>query len=144
MVAPACLASIFSVVATNGQGLASAPSAPSCTTFPSRARSLKRIGSWKTVTAKRAYGGAMVVAKAHKAMLVRKGIKTKRIALLVTRCKTCGTVQVYLGTKLLRTISLRSKSTKHSELVIVKNVHNAERLVDVDLRLIVRSSFVPR
>ena len=73
-------------------------------------------------------------------MLVRKGIKTKRIALLVTRCKTCGTVRVYLGTKLLRTISLRSKSTKHSELVIVKTFTTPKTGT---LRLVVSSTGKP-
>lgn len=130
----------FSVVATNGQGLASAASAPSCTTFPTRARSLKRIGPWKAIKTKLAYGGGLVVAKAHKALLVRKGIKTKRIALLVTRCKTCGTVRVYLGTKLLRTIRLRSTSTRHSVLVIVKTFTTPKTGT---LRLVVSSTGKP-
>jgi len=40
-----------------------------------------------------------------------------RIALVVTTCSTCGKVKVYLGSQLLKTVSLRSART-HKRVVV--------------------------
>ena len=49
----------------------------------------------------------------------RSGVKAKRIALVVTTCSTCGKVKVYLGTDLLRTVSLKSSGTRKKVVVSI-------------------------
>ncbi len=49
----------------------------------------------------------------------------KRIAIVATTCSTCGTVRVYLGSTLLKTISLKSTTTVNRKLITVTTFTSA-------------------
>jgi hypothetical protein len=53
------------------------------------------------------------------AKLTRTAVVARRIALLATTFATCGTVKVYWGSTLLRTISLHSVTTVNGKLIAV-------------------------
>ena len=53
------------------------------------------------------------------AKLVRTGVVARRIALVATTCPTCGTVKIYWGSTLLRTIKLTSATTVNRKLIAV-------------------------
>jgi hypothetical protein len=52
-------------------------------------------------------------------------VVAKRIALLATACSTCGTVRVYWGSTLLKTVSLYSATTVNKKLISVKTFTSA-------------------
>lgn len=49
----------------------------------------------------------------------------KQIALVATTCRTGGTVKIYWGTTLLRTISLYSASVTYRKLILVTTFTSA-------------------
>ncbi len=61
------------------------------------------------------------------AKLTRTGIVASRIALLATTCATCGSVKVYLGSTLLKTVSLYSATTVYRKLISVKSWRSAHK-----------------
>jgi hypothetical protein len=66
-----------------------------------------------------------VRSASYGAKIVRTGVVAKRIAILATTCSTCGSVQVYWGSTLLRTISLRSTVTVNKKLITVTTFTSA-------------------
>lgn len=87
------------------------PSAGAGVTSPRRRRSRAAGGGWIALGAK----------------LVRTGVVARRIAIVATTCSTCGSVKVYWGSKLLRTISLRSASTVNRRLITVTTSNSARK-----------------
>jgi hypothetical protein len=49
----------------------------------------------------------------------------KRLAILATTCATCGSVRVYWGSTLLKTISLHSSTTVNRKLLTVATFSRA-------------------
>ena len=50
------------------------------------------------------------------ATLLRRNVRAKRISLLATVCKGCGTVEVRLGKRLLKTINLHARATRTRQI----------------------------
>lgn len=107
----------FSVRAHDSVGSASAWTVETCTAIPLDDRSLSRSGSWGAGTGAAYYKGTYLRSASAGAQLVRTGVVAKRIAIVATTCPTCGTVSVYWGSTLLRTISLHSASTIDRQLL---------------------------
>jgi hypothetical protein len=97
----------FSVLARDINGLTSAWTADKCTISPVDDRSLTRTGSWSAKTSTSYYRGTYLEGKALNVKLTRASVKYKRVYLIASTCTTCGSVKVYLGTTLLKTISLK-------------------------------------
>src|SRR4029079_1945358 len=53
------------------------------------------------------------------ATLTRTGVHARRIALVATTCASCGSVRVYWGSTLLRTIDLRSATRVNRKVIPV-------------------------
>ena len=53
------------------------------------------------------------------AKLVRTGVVARGIAIVATTCRGCGSVRVYWGSTLLRSISLNSTTTLNRKLIYV-------------------------
>jgi hypothetical protein len=79
------------------------PSAQRCTALPQDDSSLARVGAWQTRTASGAFSdGKVSRTTAQGALLKRADVtKAKRIALVVTKCAGCGSIEVLLKGKLL-------------------------------------------
>jgi Fibronectin type III domain len=110
----------FSARARDDQGYASpAWSAERCTAVPLDDRSLSAHGTWGRSTGSAYYRATSTRSYAYGAALVRTSVKAKRVAIVATTCPTCGSIRVYLGSTLLRSISLRSSTTVNGRVITV-------------------------
>lgn len=109
----------LSVRAHDGDGLISNWTAETCTAIPLDDRSLTRTGSWIAGTGSAFYRATYLRSTALGATLTRTLVKARRIAIVATTCATCGTIRVYWGATLLRTISLYSATTLNRKLITV-------------------------
>jgi hypothetical protein len=87
-------------------------SAERCWAVPLDDRSLVRSAGWSTGTGSAYYRGTHTTTTRKGATLTRTGVQAKRYALVATRCSTCGKVAIYSGTRLLKTVSLYSATTR--------------------------------
>ena len=93
-----------------------AVSDPRCTTLPLDDVDLKATGAWKRVTDTKAYLGAVRRAtKAGAALTVRLADATPAIA--VSKCKGCGAIKVFHGSRLVGTYQLAARTTLQRQLI---------------------------
>jgi sugar lactone lactonase YvrE len=110
----------FSVQARDDSGNVSLWSTEACTAVPLDDRSLVRSGSWTAVTGGSFYLGTALSSKKDGAALATAGqAGVRRIALVAETCKGCGSVNVYLGSTLVGTLSLNAASTHYRVLLPV-------------------------
>ncbi|MFN8629959.1 MAG: fibronectin type III domain-containing protein [Chloroflexota bacterium] len=109
----------FSVQAVDDHGNAGPWSGEKCTTTPLDDRSLARKGSWGTGTGSSYYRGTWLRSTALGASSYRTLVKAKRLVLVASTCSTCGTVKVYLGSTLLKTISLKSTTAVSKRAFVI-------------------------
>jgi hypothetical protein len=115
----------FSVRANDTNGGHSAWADETCTAVPLDDRSVSRVGSWSAGTGASYYRSTYLRSSTTGARLTRSGVVAKRIALVATTCSTCGTVKVYWGSTLLKTISLHSRTTVNQKLITVATFSSA-------------------
>jgi len=115
----------FGVRANDTNGGHSAWTADACTAVPLDDRSLARAGSWAAGTGASYYRSTYLRSSTAGARLTRTGVVAKRIALVATTCSTCGTVKVYWGSTLLKTISLYSRTTVNQKVITVATFSSA-------------------
>ncbi len=109
----------FSVRARDALGSLSTWTSETCTAVPLDDRSLSRSGTWAAGTGSAYYRSTYLRSSAYGAKLVRTGVIARRIAIVATTCPACGSVRVYWGSTLLRTISLKSAATVNGKLIAV-------------------------
>jgi hypothetical protein len=109
----------FSELARDTLGGVSAWTAETCTAAPLDDRTLTRTGSWSLKTGSAYYRSTYLSSTTSGAKLTRTGVKARRLALVATTCPTCGSVQVYWGTKLLKAVSLKSATTVNKKLITI-------------------------
>jgi Divergent InlB B-repeat domain len=90
-----------------------------CTAIPAGNTALKHRGPWAKRKGSGHYLGAFSVSSSPGANLALMNVQAKRVALVVSKCPGCGTIKVFLGKKLLRTIRLAASSVKKKQLVDV-------------------------
>ena len=100
-------------------GAVSAWTDETCTTVPLDDGSTVRTGAWTAGTGAAYYKGTYLRSTALGARLTRTGVQFNRLAIVATTCPTCGKVSVYLGTTLLKTISLVSATTVNKKVIVV-------------------------
>ena len=100
-------------------GQVSAWTAEACTALPLDDRSLSLHGTWGKGLSTAYYRGTYLRSTSHGAYLTRTGVVARRIALLATVCRTCGTVKVYWGSTLIKTVRLYSSTTAYKRLISV-------------------------
>jgi hypothetical protein len=92
-------------------GNISAWSQPLCTGKMFDDRSFSATPSWSRPSGKSGfYGGTYSRSTAYGAKLTKSGTFT-RVAVTGLKCPTCGTVGIYSGTSLMKTLNLKSSST---------------------------------
>jgi hypothetical protein len=89
-----------------------------CTAIPVHASGLARKGSWVRRLGRGHYLGSYLAGRSRGDSLSVR-VSTKRLMLVATKCAGCGVVDVYLGTRRLRRISLDAKTTKKKQLIRV-------------------------
>jgi GH25 family lysozyme M1 (1,4-beta-N-acetylmuramidase) len=108
----------FSARAGDRAGNESGWSDETCTAAPLDDRALaRRSGRWRRATARGYYHGTYSLAAVSGASLVRSGVQAKRLALLATRCPTCGTVQVFWNGVLRKRVALTAARLEKRQLV---------------------------
>lgn len=107
----------FRVRGIDGSGNTSAWSAPRCTARYLDDRALAATSSWRRITSSARLYGTATVATAKNATLTKPGVKGRRFTAVVTKCPTCGTANVYIGTKLIGTLRLYSSTTRLRQAV---------------------------
>jgi hypothetical protein len=109
----------FAVRAVDGAGNESRFSTEKCTAIPLDDKALARRGPWAREGSKTAFGGATSKSSRRGASLVLSGVRAKRISLLATVCRRCGSVEVRLGSRLLKTVTLDAKTTRTRQILPV-------------------------
>jgi hypothetical protein len=71
---------------------------------------------------------------------VLPNVQAKRLAIVVTKCPRCGTIKVYFGKKLLRTVRLAASSVKKKQII---HLATFDALRTGRLRAVVASSGRP-
>jgi hypothetical protein len=77
-------------------------------TVPVPAKSLSRSSGWSLVSASSAYGGRVLATTRRNASASYKVRGARKLALVASGGTTHGTVRVYAGSRLLKTVSLRT------------------------------------
>ena len=114
-----------SVQARDVAGRASGWTPETCTSAPLDDRGLARYGTWASGTGTVYYRGTYRRSTVDGARLVRTGVVARRLALVATTCPTCGSVRVYWGSTLLRSISLVSATTVNRRVIAIATFPSA-------------------
>jgi uncharacterized delta-60 repeat protein len=109
----------MSVRARDVWGLTSAWVAERCTSVPLAPSQLQAGKGVKSKPSTGTYAGKVLVATKKGATIKRSGVTAKRLALVATTCARCGKVKVYLGSDLLRTVSLKSPGTRKRAVISI-------------------------
>lgn len=90
-----------------------------CVSAPLDDRSLAQSGGWSRATGSAYYRSTVTRTTTGSASLTRTGVKTRRITLLVTKCPTCGSMNVYWGGTRISSISLYASTKRDRQLFTV-------------------------
>lgn len=107
----------FSSRARDVAGNVSAWSTEKCTAAPLDDVSLVTSAGWTRATGVPAfYRTTYTQTSTLNARLTRTGVQAKRIAIVATRCPTCGKVEIYRGTTMVATVSLYNGTSQNQWL----------------------------
>jgi hypothetical protein len=108
----------FSARARDQAGNVSDWSAETCTALPVDDRALAAAsGTWLRRSADGYYRRTYSTAARKGSALVLRGVQVRRLALLATRCPTCGTVQILWNGTLLKQVSLAAATLEKKRLL---------------------------
>lgn len=65
------------------------------------------------------WNGTITSSSTYGAALSFSGAQADRLAIVATKCPSCGSVRVYVGTKLITTVSLKASTTTHRALILI-------------------------
>ncbi|MGH1564574.1 right-handed parallel beta-helix repeat-containing protein [Mumia sp. DW29H23] len=112
-------AACFSTRSRDRAGNVSGWSPQVCTSAPYDDRALKASAGWKR-TKGAAYLQRTISTTTRKGASLKTGAtRGGAIALVVTRCKGCGTVDVLVGSRRIARVSLGATSTRHRQVVVL-------------------------
>lgn len=110
----------FAVRSIDRAGNVSTWTASRCTARVLDDRSLTASSGWTRPAANSAfYLSTSTYTTTSGRTLTRTGAQLDRVALLVTRCASCGSVGVYLNGTLLKTVSLYASNTQRQVLIVL-------------------------
>jgi hypothetical protein len=107
-----------------------------CTAAPLDDRRLTASTGWTKVTSTSSYLGTAMKTKVKGKTLTRTQVVATHLALVATTCPTCGTVRVYLGTTLLKTISLVSTVKVNRAVIPIKSWSYEEHQGTVRIKVV--------
>ncbi|MFS3127263.1 hypothetical protein ACLM5J_02550 [Nocardioides sp. Bht2] len=86
-------------------------------TVPHAARSFKRAGKWSLSRSAAAYGGQVLTSRKKGATLSLNVRGAKRLSLVAGKSRGHGTVKVYAGSRLLKTVKLSAGRTLAKQVI---------------------------
>lgn len=107
----------FSVRARDARPNLSAWSVDRCTAVPFDDRSLAASPGWTRASSTAYYGNSYSSTTQYGATLSRSGLQSSRLALVATRCSSCGAVAVYVGSSLLAKVDLHATTTTRKVVI---------------------------
>jgi hypothetical protein len=107
----------FSARSRTAAGILSAWSTEKCTAVPLDDRSLAAQGTWSRPTSTGYYLDTYTRSTSSGAALVRSTVQAKRVALVVTKCPTCGLVNVYWNSTLIQQVNLAATTTLRKQVI---------------------------
>ncbi|MGN6721041.1 MAG: hypothetical protein ACTHJM_00345 [Marmoricola sp.] len=110
------------VQAVDSAHVASAWSSARCTARPLDDTSLATSAHWTRVKATGFYLGTYTSTKTSGATMTLSGAEFDRLALVATKCPSCGKVAVYSGSTLLGTINLYKSTTAREQVIALTKV----------------------
>jgi uncharacterized delta-60 repeat protein len=113
--------------------------ATKCLARPLDERKLSIHGSWGASNNADYYRDTALSSTVKGASLTLSGARWRHLAVVVTTCPNCGSLDVFLGSKLLKTLDL-SASLRHRKVMSVAGKAKAQ---SGDIRLVVHSSGHP-
>lgn len=116
---------VFRATATDAAGNADPTAATRTWTVPVPARSLRRSAGWSLVSSPSAYAGKVLVTSRRNASASYPVRGARRLALVASGGATHGTVRVYAGSRLLKTISLRTTRSVTKRVIAVTGFSSA-------------------
>ncbi|HEX2112590.1 MAG TPA: hypothetical protein VHF67_13675 [Gaiellaceae bacterium] len=134
----------FSARAVDTLGNSSAWTTERCTVLPLDDRALVAAGRWARRSSNGSFLATHSAASTRGATLVRRGVRARRLSLVVGMCPGCGAVRVFWNGELVRTIPLRATTTRRSVIVDVASfrrirtgtlavrVRSARKRVEID------------
>jgi hypothetical protein len=117
----------FAVRATDRAGNSSPWAKRRCAATPVDDRSTRATSGWRRVKDSKSYRGTVTVAREHGQRLVLPRAQGRMFKLVATTCPRCGTVELRLGKKTLRTISLRSAEVRPKRVIHVASFARVHR-----------------
>jgi hypothetical protein len=113
---------------------------------PADDRVLTRSAGWSALSSTLYFAGTYVSSTTKDATLTRTGVTAKRLALVATRCPTCGIVQVLWNGTLVQQIGLASSTTARKQVIalpafgalrtggtiVIKVVSSTGKVVEID------------
>ena len=130
----------FTATATDAQGNQDATPARRTWTVPMDDVSLVHGRGWQLRTSASAYLGTYSVASRQGATLSKQVVGARKIALVASRGPGHGTVKVFAGSSLLRTVSLDAPSLVTKRIIPIASFANP---IDTKIRIVVASSAKP-
>jgi hypothetical protein len=116
----------FQATATDFEGNTSAPSGEYCTSVPVDNVSFRHKGGWIKKRAVGHYLETFSLTQRRGATMILKNVHAKHLAIIVTKCKRCGVIDVFFQGKLLRRIRLHSSTTKKLRLIELKTFDSVQ------------------
>lgn len=110
----------ISATATDTLGATSEESPEVCTAVPVNNTSFSHGKGWAKKRASGHFLKTFSTAKKKGAALRLYNVEAKRLALLATKCRGCGTVKILKGKQLLKKVNLNATKTKKKQLINVK------------------------
>lgn len=98
-------------------GNVSAWSPERCTSTALDDRGLAAGSGWTRGTYPRHFKQTITSTPRTGVILTRKGVVTRRLALVATACRGCGTVGVYLNGRLVKNVNLGATSTRYQQVI---------------------------
>jgi hypothetical protein len=112
----------FSARARDAGGNLTRWSASKCTAIPVDDTATSASGTWTRSTGSAYFLGTFSVSSTLGDTLTLANVSAKRLSLLVTKCPTCGTIQLLWNGIVLQTVNLRSSTTKTAQVLTAFNL----------------------
>jgi hypothetical protein len=107
----------FSVRARDTLGNRSAWSAQRCTSRPLDDRSLTASSGWSRGTGSSFLDGTITSTKRRGVELTRGEVRANQVLIVATRCASCGTADVFIGSTRVGRLDLSASSTQRQQVI---------------------------
>ena len=116
---------VLTAKAVDAAGNADPTAASRYWTVPVPARSLTRSSGWSLASSSSAYGGRVLATTRKGASVTYSARRAKRLHLVASGGTTHGYVRVYAGSRLLKTVSLRTSRTVTKRVIPITTFSTA-------------------